>query len=807
MRRFISLLLLIVGIAAPYSYSQAPTRNANSYVRPYGEAFQYGINLGYYGNGWDDEGLATAAQTLGVRSVRPTLPDYFVEKYGFGIRANTFKVYTDELGMKEITCFIGEPSAAHLDKTTYLGSSGPSKVFANLYEPIWTSNGSVNPNNYYAYYMYQLLQTYGDKVRFWEIVNEPDYTFIGNKDVWLSRAPSPAELPNLRAPFYYYIRMLRISYEVVKKYRPDAYVTTGGIGYPQFLDALLRYSDNPNGGSITAQYPNTGGAYLDAVSFHTYPAYSLHKWDNSIGGFRYFRTSDYAAERVIQEEQAMVDVLNRYGYNGTKYPAKHIIMTETNVSRRTSDDRISTDEMQRNFGIKMLVQAQKNRIRQLYFYHLGESINTPAASISVSRGDALDLMGFYENLKRDAPGQQRTTQLGQGFATTSKLLYGFSYDAARTAALTLPANANGAAFRKDNSYVYVLWAKALTDKSEYAKVTYSFPAALGLKTVKRYEWNFSSTNASSIQQAQEITLSGTPAFFVEDAASQVVAPAPPVASSGCDNTGTLLREQWNNVKGATTADIPVTKLPNSSSQLTSFAASNQYGNNHGARLRGYICPPQNGAYTFWVTGDDAADLFLSSDDDPAHKVRIASSTGWRASAYDWYRSSEQKSAPIQLQTGRRYYVEVLHKQSWGTGFVAVAWQRPDGSRQQPISGSVLIPFVPVTSSQLTATATVASATLNDTIDNSAPATNLNIYPNPFSKQATVQFSVQQRSQVTLALYNLTGQQIRSLFDGQVEAGVQNSVSMESVGLSNGLYIVRLVTGTEVVSQKVSYAGE
>ena len=779
-------------------------------MRPYGETFQYGINLGYHGNGWDDDGLAAAAQEVGVRSVRPTLPDYFVAKYGYGIRANTFSVYTDKLGMKEITCFVGDPSAAHLDNTTYSGSKGPSKLFAHLYEPIWTSDGRVNPNNYYAYYMYQLLQTYGDKVRFWEIVNEPDYTYMGNQDVWLRRAPTPAELPNVQAPFYYYIRMLRISYEVVKKYRPEAYVTTGGIGYPQFLDALLRYSDNPDGGAVTAQYPATGGAYLDAVSFHSYPAYSLHKWDNSIGGFRYFRTSDYSAEKVIQDKQAMVDVLSRYGYNGTRHPAKYLIMTETNISRRTSDDRVGTDEMQRNFGIKMLVLAQKNDIKQLYFYHLGEDINAPAANQSVSRGDALGLMGLYENMTRDAPGRQKTTQLGQAFASTSKLLYGFYYDAARTAALALPADVNGAAFRKDNSYVYVLWAKALTDKSEYAKATYSFPASWGLGTMKRYEWNFFSTNASSSQQAQGITLAGTPSFFTADATPQNIAPpSPPVASGGCDNTGKLLREQWNNVAGFATAAIPVTKAPSSSSQLNSFEAANQYGTNYGARLRGYICPPQNGAYTFWVTGDDAADLYLSSDDDPAHKVRIASSTGWRASAYDWYRSAGQQSAPVQLQTGRRYYVEVLHKQSWGPGFVAVAWQRPDGSRQQPMPGSVLIPFAPAGgSSQLAATATVAAATLGgDNTESDLPATGLSVYPNPFGKQATVQFSARQRGHATLTLYSLTGQQIRPLFDGPVEAGAQVSIPLESVGLTNGLYIVRLITGTEVVSRKVSYASE
>ena len=169
-------------------------------------------------------------------------------------------------------------------------------------------------------------------------------------------------------------------------------------------------------------------------------------------------------------------------------PAKHILISETNVSRRTSEDRTGSDEMQRSFSIKTLVLAQKNNIKQLYMFSLGETVNAPSVGTSVSASDEIALMGLYENLTRDSPGSQKITQQGQAFSTTSALLYGYTYDAARTAALALPSGVDGAAFNNNGSYRYVLWAKALTDNSEYAAATYSFPSALGIGTVQRREW-------------------------------------------------------------------------------------------------------------------------------------------------------------------------------------------------------------------------------------------------------------------------------------------------------------------------------
>ncbi len=53
--------------------------------------------------------------------------------------------------------------------------------------------------------------------------------------------------------------------------------------------------------------------------------------------------------------------------------------------------------------------------------------------------------------------------------------------------------------------------------------------------------------------------------------------------------------------------------------------------NYGVVFRGYVTPPVSGDYTFYVSSDDQGDLWLSTDDDPANKTRIAQEPGWNPS--------------------------------------------------------------------------------------------------------------------------------------------------------------------------------
>ena len=512
MKNFYLHLIFLLFITKSIS-SSAQSITANDYVRPYAEKFDYGSNMAAPSNGWSDETIAGIIRNAGGTSLRPTLPDHFVERWGIDIRLNAFNHYSTTLGMKNMVCFIEGPSSAHRDKTVYPGNTEYSKLFANLYEPVWNVDSSVNQNNYFAYYVYSLIQTYGNYISIWEVVNEPDFTWGTDISQWLTRAPAPSETVNMLAPFYHYIRMLRITWEVVKKFNPNDYVTPGGLGYTSFLDALLRYTDNPVDGGISPAYPNKGGAYFDIVSFHCYPGYNLRYWNNNIGDFSYTRNSDFAAAEVIKLKNSFETVLQNHGYNGGTYPKKHFIVTETNVSRRTVDWRHGSDEMQRNYGMKALVLAQKNDIKQVHLYGVAESMNAPSPSAAISESEEYRLMGMYENLNRDAPGSEKLTELGTGHKTTSMLLYGYVYDASRTAELNLPADVDGGAFNKDGEYVYVLWAKNQGDATEDFSASYSFPSSWGPAIAQRMEWNYSSTGTVVGQAPHGITLSSAPSFF------------------------------------------------------------------------------------------------------------------------------------------------------------------------------------------------------------------------------------------------------------------------------------------------------
>ena len=62
----------------------------------------------------------------------------------------------------------------------------------------------------------------------------------------------------------------------------------------------------------------------------------------------------------------------------------------------------------------------------------------------------------------------------------------------------------------------------------------------------------------------------------------------------------------------------------------------------------------SGSYLFWIASDDASELWLSTDDDPANKRLVCN-----CSSDVWYREfTEQRSEQIELVAGQAYYFEV-----------------------------------------------------------------------------------------------------------------------------------------------------
>jgi parallel beta-helix repeat protein len=155
--------------------------------------------------------------------------------------------------------------------------------------------------------------------------------------------------------------------------------------------------------------------------------------------------------------------------------------------------------------------------------------------------------------------------------------------------------------------------------------------------------------------------------------------------------GSILREVWNNNIGNDVAQIPWQTTPSATSQLTTFEVPVDAGSNYGERIRGYVIPPVTGNYTFSLAADDAGELWLSKDQNPANKTKIASTLSWTYSR-EWTKFSSQKSAPVSLTAGKPYYIETLHKQGGGGANLAVQWTLPNGTAESPIPGSRLAPY-------------------------------------------------------------------------------------------------------------------
>ena len=158
--------------------------------------------------------------------------------------------------------------------------------------------------------------------------------------------------------------------------------------------------------------------------------------------------------------------------------------------------------------------------------------------------------------------------------------------------------------------------------------------------------------------------------------------------------GTISREVWTGISGTFVANIPVGTPPNTTDTLPSFEAPTNWADNYGTRLRGYITAPVTGSYTFWIASDDKSELWLSTDDNPVNKVKIASVPDWTDSR-EWGKFSSQKSVAIHLDANQRYYVEALQKEGDGGDNLSVGWAKPGQSTSAPsevIPGSVLSPF-------------------------------------------------------------------------------------------------------------------
>ncbi len=161
-------------------------------------------------------------------------------------------------------------------------------------------------------------------------------------------------------------------------------------------------------------------------------------------------------------------------------------------------------------------------------------------------------------------------------------------------------------------------------------------------------------------------------------------------------------EKWLNIGSGTavtdlTGNANYPNSPNERVLVDSFQSAVDWADNYGQRLYGWLTPAQSGDYTFWIAGDDAQELWLSTDADPANAKMIANVSGWTP-ALDFDNTdggsggASQKSAAIKLEANKKYFIMALGKEGGGGDSTAVAWQGPGIAAREVIPAQYLDTF-------------------------------------------------------------------------------------------------------------------
>jgi hypothetical protein len=172
--------------------------------------------------------------------------------------------------------------------------------------------------------------------------------------------------------------------------------------------------------------------------------------------------------------------------------------------------------------------------------------------------------------------------------------------------------------------------------------------------------------------------------------------------------------------------------------LSSFEAPvNDSLSNFGQRISGYFIPAVTGDYVFFLSSDDHASLYLSTDANPANKRLIAQETVW-SNSREWtisgggsdlaQKRSDQFSpdggntvpfsSGIHLVAGTKYYIEGVNEQGGGGDNLGVTFKlAADADPASPDSGSGT-------------SGDASKLTGNVVAFNTTPITNLNITQQP-----------------------------------------------------------------------------
>ena len=450
------LIITIIIIVSVVKKHQLNGKNIGAYLKtPDASKLQYrlGNGIGWFESSYPSDSVRNLMAYAGYDGMRKKLRADLFERWGYGIELETC-ILNDKYGILDVVGYLARPADMHSSN-----KSDNSELCypANLYEPIWLDNGKVNPKNYWASFVNKTVTTYKKYIKIWETWNEPDYVKNVDTSKWETSPPNPDDLLHWHGTIFEYIRLLRITYEVAKKVDPDCWVATGGLGYPSFLDAIMRYTDNPDNGKLTKEYPAYGGAYFDCDAYHKYPQWG--SYDMETGESFDDIGSDSHAKKVVILKKNHRYVMKKYGF-GDKYPEKLFVNTETGLNSKEGD------LVRRNWIIKLALICLEYDVRQLHILNLQDDDGMGDYAYV---GTFVSNEEGYTHLKDSSKGRQILKKMNLG-------KYVFDEQKSKKFRESLPTNLTGIVLKRKfpeeknekyyYKYMYSVWINCIKDEVE-----------------------------------------------------------------------------------------------------------------------------------------------------------------------------------------------------------------------------------------------------------------------------------------------------------------------------------------------------
>jgi hypothetical protein len=152
--------------------------------------------------------------------------------------------------------------------------------------------------------------------------------------------------------------------------------------------------------------------------------------------------------------------------------------------------------------------------------------------------------------------------------------------------------------------------------------------------------------------------------------------------------GLLRVARWNNLEGNHTLSLIGSDSFGGEADAYTWVDQTEFveesGNYYGTRMRGTLRIPTDGTYTFYLTCDNAAEVWLSESESPYDRellINVDSYTG-----YQNLTSDQVIGVTSELSSNQVCYLEILHKENVGSGHVTLWWTRP-GETEPEIIGS------------------------------------------------------------------------------------------------------------------------